>query len=157
MAQENTAKVIPLPAVQPLDGARMRECEFERTVWVITAHENTKPEDLLRLEYWTNVAEKLKPYDKIEARADDGTWYAEYLVVESERLWSRVCLLNKVDLDEAPKSDEARPEAEFRVEWKGPAHKWSVIRSSDSAMVKEGLGSRTEANAWVAARMKAGA
>lgn len=154
-----TDNVVALPTtkrVQELNPSRMKECEFERTVYTITAHENTEPDDLLKPEYWTNVAEKFKPFDKVEARADDGSWYAEYLVMETSRRWTRMHLLAAHNLTTADVSLTQVKLGEFGIEWKGPARKFCVIRLADQEMIHEGEASKAGAHAWLAERIKAG-
>ena len=65
--------------VEQLSPTRMTEAEYRRTVYVATAHANTNPEDLLAREYWSHVAEKLKPWDHIEVRANDGGFYGGWV------------------------------------------------------------------------------
>ena len=142
--------------VQELNPSRMKECEFERTVYTITTHENTSPEDLLKPEYWTNVAEKFKPFDKVEARADDGSWYAEFLVLETSRRWTRMHLLMQANLTTTDVSLTQSKLGEFNIEWKGPARKFCVIRASDQEMIHEGEQSKGTAHAWLAERIRAG-
>ena len=155
--KEASPKAVP-PArkVQELNPTRMAECEFKRTLYVCTAHENTEPEDLLSPDYWTNVADKLRPWDKIEARADDGSWYAEFLVLETSRRWARVVMLNKHNLTTGDVSLTQAKLDEYSVEFKGPERKWSVIRRNDQEMLHEGEQTKASAFAWLSERIKAG-
>lgn len=156
-APEATADTVSKKrAIQELQPSRMKECEFERTVYTCTAHENTTPEDLLEPAYWTHVAEKFKPFDKVEARADDGTWYAEYLVLETSRRWTRMHLLMVHSLTTADVSVTQAKLQEFTVEYKGPHKLHCVIRVSDGAILKDELRTKADANAWLTERIKAG-
>lgn len=141
---------------QALLPSRMKECEFERTLWVITAHENTRPEDLMEPDYWTHVAERLKPWDKIEARADDGSWYAELLVLDVSRRWATVHALRIDHLTTKDLSLSKALSDDYAVEWKGPAHKFSVVRKSDGALLHEGEQTKAGAFQWLTNRIKAG-
>lgn len=151
---ETPAKAETARKVQELNPSRMKECEFERTTYVATAHEQTQPEDLLEPEYWSHVAEKLKPWDKIEARADDGSWYAEYLVLDTSCRWARLALLAKYDLTTSDVSLSQAARDEYKIEWKGPARKFCVIRNSDNAMVHEGEQTKVGAHQWLINRLK---
>lgn len=146
----------PARKVRQLEGARMKECEFERTVYVVTAHEHTDPEDLLEPEYWTHVAEKFKPFDKIEARADDGSWYAELIVLETSRRWTRMHLLQKADLTTKDVSLTQSKLQEFAVDWKGPHRKFCVIRLSDQEILHDAEQTKAGAHSWLAERIRAG-
>jgi len=147
------AKVNQAQALLP---PRMKECEFERTLWVVTAHENTRPEDMLDPEYWTHVSERLRPFDKIEARADDGSWYAEFLVLDVSRRWATVHALRIDHLTTKDVSLSKVMSDEYTVEWKGPAHKHSVIRKTDGAVLHEGEQTKAGAYQWLSNRLKAG-
>lgn len=144
------------PVIQ-LNPSRMREASYERTVYVVTADEGVTPEDLLRPEHWAHVAAQLKPWDRIEARANDGTWFAEYLVLDASRVWARVRQLG--DVQYLTTGDVAITQAAlqgtYRVEYKGPHNKWSVIRNSDQAVVNDGNGTREAAETWMKGRLQA--
>lgn len=144
------------PIVQ-LSPARFKLAEYERQIYVATAEEGCTPEDLLKPEHWAHVAKDLKPWDRIEARANDGTWFAEYLVLDTSRAWARVRLLGEVQ--HITTADVAQTQASlqgtYRVEYKGPHSKWCVIRNSDNAMQKEGEGSRDAAETWMKGRLQA--
>ena len=153
---EAPAVVPTTKRVQELNPSRMKECEFERTVYTCTTHENTSPEDLLKPEYWTNVAEKFKPFDKVEARADDGSWYAELLVLETSRRWTRMHMLAAHNLTTQDVSLTQSKLQEFAVEFKGPHRKHCVIRISDQEIIHEGESTKAGAHLWLAERIKAG-
>jgi len=146
----------PARRVQPVDRARMRECEFQRTVYTATAFENTDPKDLLDPEYWTHVAEQFKPFDKVEVRADDGSWYAELLVLETSRRWTRMHMLSKHNLTTGDVSLSQSKLQEYAVEFKGPHKKHCVIRLSDQEIIHEGEETKGGAHTWLAGRIKAG-
>ncbi len=136
--------------VRAMETSRFKECEYERTIYVATAFEATTVEDLLKPEYWVHVASKLKAWDRIEARADDGTWWAELMVLESGRTFTRVRLLRHYSLTT---DDVAQTQAggivDYIVEWKGPHTKWRVVRTIDNMVVHEGAGSKESANDWL--------
>ncbi len=133
--------------VRQIEIGRWRQAESERTVYVITAFENTEPEDLLQPDYWAHIANKLSPWDHVEARADDGSWWAEYLVLAVDRAWARMAMLRKVSLSTADVS--LSQSNAFEVRHRGPASKWSVVRLSDKAVLFEGGQQRTDAESWL--------
>lgn len=141
--------------VESLDAARFKSAEYERVAYVVTAHENTVPSDLLKPEYWAHVAAKLRSYDRIEARANDETWYAEYLVVKAGSNWANVIMLDAWPLTSQDVIESvASASSALEAQWRGPHSKWSVIRKSDKAVLKEGM-SKDEANRWIHERQKA--
>ena len=47
-----------------------------------------------------------------------------------------------------------RPAADHEVHWKGPHHRWAVVRLSDGQLVKTECASREEAQMWLAGNAK---
>ena len=144
----------PVPAIH--DG-RFAAAEYERSTWVITAEEGTIPEDVLNADYYAHVAAKLSPYDRIEVRANDGTWVAELLVLDVSRLWAKVHALHlhKLTTVDVSQSNVERSLPYF-VRYQGPHDKWVVVRRADSQAVSTGHGTPEAANEWMINRIKAG-
>lgn len=152
-----TADAVPERKVEQLNPIRMKEGQYERTVWVITAHENTFPDDLSAPEYWSHVATKLRPWDRIEARANDGTWYAELLVLEAGRNWARAQLLNVTKLSTTDVAmSQVNSLSPYEIKYRGPHSQWSVIRKVDREVVHDGEATQGGAVNWLNERMKAG-
>jgi hypothetical protein len=129
-----------------LEGWHLKSAEYERNEWVVNAPEGAKVEHAKKPEFWRSVAAKLKPFDRIELRADDGTWIAELIVIYSERNWAKVDILNHYKLCD---SDMPESAVDYDVQWKGPQKKWIVLRKSDNATLKEGIQTKDEAIMWM--------
>lgn len=142
--------------VRAMEMARFTGEEFSRERWVCTAFERTNPEDLLKPEYWAHVATKLTPRSRIEAWADDGSWMAEYVVLEAGRNWARVHLLNVSHFTSADiaqtLADHMSP---YEITHRGPHAKWSVIRKSDRQVLSEGYETARAAAEYMDERVKA--
>ena len=161
--QDKAAEVAEQPERKPgspITDDRIQESEFAYTTHIGTAYENTEPGDLLATEYWAHRAAKLRPWDEIKIRANDGSWYAHLLVLESGRNWARVHMLSawKLTTSEVAQTQSApkSPFADFRVEHMGPHAKWCVIRRSDNQKIHEGAENQDAAMAWLKERIKAG-
>ncbi len=76
-----------------LGAERMKGAEFERIVHVATPGHGATIDDLLKPECWAAVAPKLRPWDHVEVRAEDGTYYAELLVLACDRTWAKMHVL----------------------------------------------------------------
>jgi len=141
------------------NSARMEQAEFKRNNWVVIAAPGTIPTDLMTPSYWAHLADKLKPWEKIEVRADDASWYCELLVVDVSRLWARVRPLLLLDLTTSDVSQsQANREnsaAEYEVLHRGEHCKWSVVRKKDLAVVHEFEETRIGAAQWLQDRLKA--
>ena len=148
------------PPIAGINPARMESAEYKRTTWVAIATPGSTPIDLMRPEYWAHVAEKMKVWDKIEIRANDGAWYAEVVVVDVSRQWARINPLLVVDLttkdvsmSQAAAMNKA---AQYTVVHRGEHCKWSVVRNSDMQVVHEFEETQAGAMAWMTDRQKAG-
>tara|TARA_R110000868_G_scaffold411755_1_gene708898 strand:- start:17797 stop:18267 length:471 start_codon:yes stop_codon:yes gene_type:complete len=136
------------PKVRPLEPARMKGGDFVRQIHCATAFDDTKPEDLLIPEYWAHVAASLHPWDRVEVVANDGSWWAELMVLDCGRNYARMAIMRDFDLsgktNQAPLDMKA-----YTVKHRGPHSKWSVIRISDGAVVHEGSEKQDMADAWL--------
>lgn len=143
--------------VEQLNPTRMTEAEYQRSIYVCTAHANTRPTDLLDPAYWAHVSAKLKPWDHLEVRANDATWYAEYIVLEAGRTWAKVHMLNHTSLtSQDVAASQASALTPYLVVHRGEHSKWSVVRKVDHEVVHEGEATQGGAVDWLNERLKAG-
>lgn len=147
----------PKRVARPIEPNRMRGGEFIRVIYCVTAFDDTQPEDLLVPEYWAHCAQTFKPWDRIEAVANDGTWWAELVVLESGRNWTRMHLMRKHNLTTA---DVAQSQMDslllaYDVKHRGPHCKWSVVRRSDKQVLHEFAETKASAEAWLNSHLAA--
>ena len=141
---------------------RFKLAEHERNVHSITIEEGVTRAQLINPAFLAHVAAKLRPYDQIEVRCDDGTLFAKLLVLQAERTWARVHVLEwhnlttrDVSLSQAEDSAEPNPakalspEDDYLVQWKGPHKKWCVIRKADGAYMREAEPDKAAATTWL--------
>lgn len=133
---------------------RTQLAEFLRQDFRHNAEEGTTVEDILQDSYWALMAPQFKPYDRIEVVVDTGEWIAELVVLQCERTWAKVALLKKFDLAPVTEMPE-RSGSDFTIAYKGAQKKWTVIRKSDQQAVRDGFGSRDDADGWMANYQKA--
>ena len=131
------------PTLQP---ERMRLAEYDRQDWVINCEPEITVEDILEPGYWAHVAQLMKPYDHIEARAEDGTWVADLVVTGCDRTWAKVALKQQYHL--TSKDVSLSQANKHEVQWKGPQLRWATVRTDDRAIVKAGFQTKEEAGAW---------
>lgn len=152
---EESAKANPLPigigdkrpSSPTIHPSRMKLAEYERQEWIANAEFGITPEDLLQPGYWSHMAAQMNVYDHIEVRAEDGAWIAELLVIQVDRNWAKVMIRNIYDL--VPADTLPPAVAMHKVEWKGPQHRFCVIRLSDSEIVKGSFQTKDEATSWM--------
>ena len=139
-----------------INHTRMKEAQFVRNLWVVTAEKGTKREDLSQPDYWAHVAFQFRPYDRIEVRVDDGIYFAEFLVLACERTYAKVKELSWTSLTT---KDVAMTEADnmlelYEYKYRGPHGMHSIIRKSDGAVMVEKLATQDQARAWLAEHKK---
>lgn len=127
--------------------------EYTRTVHFTFVPVGTSKADILTPAFWTHVTNKLKTNDIIEVMCEDGSWRAELIVTQMDRVWAKVKELSFVELSAGDKGDT--PDAEFAVRWSGPHTKFRVIRAADKAVIKDGFEAVEAGQAWLADYLKA--
>lgn len=140
----------------PLHPSRMQLAEHRRQIWHIVPEHGTALTDLLNPAYWSHISRQMKPTDRIEVSAEDGSYFAELIVIDAGLQFAKVAVLREVKLEttESPEASAAIMKG-HKVEWSGPHTKFRVLRESDRKVLKDGFGNRSDANAWLAGHAKA--
>jgi hypothetical protein len=125
-----------------------REAEYRRSSYLVTADRGTEIADLTGRDYWSHVAARLRPRDRVEVHADDGSWMVEMMVVQASRVGATLVILHKHDLT-VDLAVDASTDDNVEIKYRGPSAKWSAIRKSDKAVIVEQLESKAEVAAWL--------
>lgn len=149
MDSKNEKQQVQLP---PNDLATF---DYVSTRFDAMVQKGVRPEDLLAPAFWAHHGVKMKPMDEVRVRAEDGTWVAYLLVLDCSRTWAKMKQLALHQLGTADVSLTQASEAEVKafidaheVKHRGPL-KWSVVRTSDRAVLAEGIAQREEARSWL--------
>lgn len=126
-----------------IDPGRMKLAQYERQDWVANAPPGTIQKDLVNPSFWALMAYQMKPYDRIEVRADDGTWVTELLVVGCDRNWANVVVLAHHKLTGI--DDAMVNSSKLELKWMGPHRKWAIIRRADSAVIEDQIADKDTA------------
>lgn len=144
-------------SIRQLDGARFKGKEYETVDYWATVEEGTTRAEMKNPAFWAHVAAKLTPYSFIHIRCDDGTFYAKGIVLQVDRTWAVVHLLEWHNLTTKDVAQTQAAAAElgtdidaFDIVHKGQHKKWCVIRRADQMYVAEGKLTRAEATVWLA-------
>lgn len=155
-------------AIPQLDGERLKLAEHERNIFAICIEAGVTREQLLNPTFLAHVAAKLRPYSHIEVTNEDGTLYAELLVLASERTWARCHVLQwhnlstkdvsqsqareQVQSGPAPTVDTTR----FKIAHKGQVKLWCVIDNAANppVVVREKETSKENAQLWLSEWLK---
>ena len=143
------------PAAKPLkdhrlDSGRFELSEYIQHHWQARAEQGVTLEHLKDSAYWANFGHKMAPWDIIIVRTDDGTLWAELLVLACGRAWAKVHVLRHVDLTTADVEQSqvaAATAAKFQYAWKGSNKKHCIIRS-DGEIMHEGAQTKKDAINW---------
>lgn len=118
---------------------------------LVTAAPGLTVKDIENPAYWGNVSSVMSPWMRIDVRADDGTFYAECLVLSVGRQWARVKVLHHYPLTNA---DVERTETgTHAVEYRAST-KWRVVRRADKAVIHEGSDTREAAEDWLTKHLR---
>lgn len=131
---------------------RRQLAEQVRVQHVATAEAGVTFEQMLDPDFWAHEARSLSPYDLIECRSDDGSFWGLVIVLETGRNWAKVHPLQYVPLDTkdvAQTRAERKETGAYRIEYKGATMKHVVIRNSDNAVVHQGEQRKAGAEAWL--------
>ena len=133
-----------MPVLMP---DRLKLAEAARRDWVADVEIGVSIEAILDSSYWSHAGPHLNAGDHIEARAEDGQWVAYLYVFYAERTFAHVVLDRVLKI----KANEIQPQESIkhRVEWKGPHHKFGVIRVADAKMLQADFKTRDEAVIWL--------
>lgn len=150
--------VIPIPDPEPkkifkAGPASIAQADHKRVIWRHTAPIGAKLEDVLQPIYFCNVAKKLTELSKIEVVAEDGSWYAELLIVCVMSASTKLQVLNFIELITVNR--QFFENDIHKIEWLGPDGKFTIIRKSDSAKIISGFPNIIEAQKWLIDHEKA--
>jgi len=136
-----------------LTAGRCKQAEFTRTLWSVYAEQGTPLEDVTKPAFWAHVAAKLKPLDRVEVYEETGKYWAELMVLSVGKMEARMTVLRKHDL-QTP-TVPAIDLGDYEVNWGGPHQKHRVVRKSDKEVIKDGFGTKEEAQLWLTDHLKA--
>lgn len=137
----------------PLSPSCLYQAEYERTPWRVKVPEGISPEVLMQPNYWAHVAGRFRPMALIEAYAENGSWYAEFIVVDCASTWAKLALkFPVVQLHQEVATDDV-PDG-YDIAWKGPMLKWCVIRKTDNQRIYEKAADKAAALVQLSAHMK---
>ncbi len=80
--------------------------------------------------FWTHVAKRLVPFDEVQVIPEDGSWIAEYYVVQTGDNWARLVQASKTVLESVATEDEQLPK-DYEVKFQGPVVGWAILRKGE--------------------------
>lgn len=138
-------EVAKLTSAQKITEDRVQLAGEVFNTWSVKPKHGTTIEQMLDPAYWAHTSRRLRPLDRLEAVSEDGSWYAEFIVLSQGDNWARVHVLRRVELADSTPIEDANHE----VKWGGPARNFMVVRRSDSAILVKDLASAQVAGDWI--------
>ena len=142
--QEPTLNDRKLPSIPRLLTGQFVLAEQARNIWRIHLESEMKPDDFLKPEAYAHVSKLLHRGDIIEALAEDGSWFATFLVRSVEGLNVQTAMLQIEQFNAAALLVFDDYTVEFNQRARG-----RVIRKSDNQVMVEGLPTKEAAMSWL--------
>ncbi len=160
---KSAERPIPAGLQAPIPGA-VKHCSpnsispagYLWNTWNVVAARGVVLADIKLPEYWLHIADKLRPNDKIEILAEDGTWEATLRVINADRTWAKVYVLTFDDKVGANDGMPPRAEDEYDIEWT-TSGMFTITKKTQKGQppLKDGFRSKLEAMQWLDGHLKA--
>ena len=123
-----------------------RETGVKFNTWEVVPQAKTPVENVLRRDFWNNVAQRMKPGDKVIVYPRDGAYYAELIVWDAGQNWA----------DVEPVIARPRPQlaaapgivSDFEI-GTDPIDGVVVKRKSDGSKVRGNFANHEDARRWL--------
>lgn len=142
----------------PIQSSRLSQAEFKRITMFASPEAGTQPEDLLDEDYWKHVRRAVAPGTKIEVFAEDGSFYAELLVLGVTDAGLQVAYL----FEPRTFAQSAVADIDFQghtLRYAGTHRKWVVIRkerkNKAAVLLRDGFANAEDARSYVKEQAKA--
>jgi hypothetical protein len=134
------------------DPERLAEAESRRRIFDFVIPRGTTPEQLLEPERWTKLAQHLKPWDRIELRSDDASFFGEALVRDIDAKGVHLAMLYGFSVDRVGAIGSAKRSANGeRIEHRGEFERWCVLRGDKIISSKHPT--EAQAAAWLGSHL----
>lgn len=135
--------------MQKLQDRSIVEIEYARKTFMATPPAGTDIKEMLSPDYWAHVASRLTPHDIIEVVPEDGAFYARLFVVNRNKLWAKVQVLDMHKIIDAKKS-KIKPDDVLEAKYTGPSGKWRVFYKKDGSSASEQtFQTQDDASTWI--------
>lgn len=136
-----------------LTPGRIRPAEAVYRSHFVLVEAGTDRATIFEPTFWAHVAAKLRPLDRLEIMDDEGSWLTMLIVRAVGRQEAVVTELWSANLSGAAAATHVS--VEFEAKWRGHKYKWSAVRLSDKAVMREDMETREEAEAYIRSHLKA--
>lgn len=141
------------PKPRKLHASRCQLAEQARNVYSAVLESGTTMDELKEPSFWAHVSgpKNFRPMDRIEVMPEDGTFWAELLVLNAGPMFAKVYVMRHHEIGEVGTSSLSDA---FQIGWKGPVRQYAVIRAKDNTIMQDKFASRETAMGWLAENAK---
>lgn len=124
----------------------LKEADYQRKVFHVVLEAGTSLDDVLEPNFWVHNTSRLKPLQKVEVVAHDGSWYAELMVRSVSRAAAKVAVIvHKVLEDVAASAEDIGDHVIKHQATRG----WFAQNKTTKAIVVDGLPDRESVVAFL--------
>lgn len=136
---------------QPIILARWNFSETVAARHSISPEASVPYEDVLKPQFFANIAVRLRPTDIVEVRPEDNSYYAELYVWSVSKAAAVVSEIVRIDI---PKDASFKVVEGFEVEFRPGPKKFRIVRVSDSREIQSGFDTADAASEWLIANRR---
>ena len=114
----------------------LRLAQHAYNTWLVTIPHGTDPDAILAPAYWKHHARTLRPMDVIRCFCEDGSWERWITVIKPE---PPAAVYVSMVFDTRHEAAESAEVDDLKVEWKGPALQFCIVRVSTGEPVYKNL------------------
>lgn len=139
------------PKALKLPERRFQLAQSVRNIWHATVDPAWPRDVIFQPTFWGHLRSSGRPApgDEIIVRPDDMSWRAWLEVTDVGPQSATVVLIHMSERADKALEQKAGAVENFEAKWRGPFHKWSVVRTSTNAPEQTGFDSRETALRWI--------
>ena len=145
-----TQTVTAAPARITGQPSKLARKDFRSVDYWLEVENGHTPEHLKDPHWWAHYSRKLASNTIVHARWEDGTRYAQYLVIASGEGWVKVEEIVAREFD-ASESDPTPMQDLYKIDHVGSG--WRVIGRNTAKVLADKLPKRTDAEAFIATQV----
>ena len=126
--------------------------EIAVVIYRVTVPEGTTVEAVMKPEVWANHVHLLRPDFEAVVKPADGAWRAHIEFRAVGKTSATPVLLSYVKYDALVDVPE---KAIYATKYRGPSHRFCVVRKDNGAVERTGFQTEDEAKLWIVGQSKA--
>lgn len=133
----------------PLRESDFRLREEKQNHWTCFVPSDITMDELAVKSFWSHVSSKVRETDIVHVIAHGGEWIADFYCAAAYAQGLDLRLLPGYPLKIERSSDAESVYAQYKLEYLGPVQKWTVTLKEGNRMLKSGMRTEGEAQAFL--------